>query len=349
MVDPLRAVWVAVSVLVVTCPCALSLAAPATLVAAAGGLARRGILLQRLDALESFAQATHVFVDKTGTLTDESLLLTQVNLRAGADTAGANPREAAGELARWSTHPVARALSSEGSESVQRFSDVREVVGSGLSGRDAQGHCWRLGSAAWTGAVAHGDERTWISREGRVLAGFEFDERPREGATETLQGWQREGIHVTLLSGDAEARACAVARQVGLASFVAAASPDDKLRAVEAAQQQSGTVVMIGDGVNDAPVLARADFSLAMGQGAVVSRVQADAVVLSSRWGDIQHAHRVARRTVRIVRQNLVWAAVYNLSCIPLAMLGYLPPWAAGLGMALSSVAVVANALRASH
>jgi Cu2+-exporting ATPase len=139
-----------------------------------------------------------------------------------------------------------------------------------------------------------------------------------------------------------------LAAELGLCDHVGDASPQDKLNAVAAAQAAGHRVLMVGDGVNDAPVLARADVSLAMGQGALVARAQADAVVVSGRWRDVVRARATAGKTLRIVRQNLAWAVAYNLVGIPLAVVGWLPPWAAGLGMALSSLTVVLNALRAA-
>jgi len=163
---------------------------------------------------------------------------------------------------------------------------------------------------------------------------------------------QAQGLQVTLLSGDTVGRATALGQRLGLhgpGDVIAGATPQDKLAAVVRAQAAGRRVAMVGDGINDAPVLARADISLAMGQGALVSRSQADAVVTSSRLGDIVRARATARRALRIVRQNMLWAAAYNAVCVPLALLGYLPPWAAGLGMAASSLLVVLNALRASN
>ncbi|WP_259371774.1 HAD-IC family P-type ATPase [Rubrivivax gelatinosus] len=158
-----------------------------------------------------------------------------------------------------------------------------------------------------------------------------------------------DGVRVTLLSGDAPQRAARLARRLGLDSFVGGARPEDKLAAVAAAQQAGERVAMVGDGVNDAPVLARADVSLAMGQGALVARAQADAVLASNRPLDLVRARRSSARAMRIVRQNMIWAAAYNAACIPLALIGWLPPWAAGLGMAGSSLFVVLNALRAGR
>ena len=160
---------------------------------------------------------------------------------------------------------------------------------------------------------------------------------------------REQGYRLSLLSGDSPDRARHLAQQLGLHSAIGGATPQGKLDAVAAAQQRGERVAMVGDGVNDAPVLARADVSLAMGQGALVARAQADAVLVGNRPMDIVQVLRVSRRTMRIVRQNLVWALVYNAACVPLALMGFLPPWAAGLGMAASSIVVVLNALRAAR
>ena len=349
VIDPSRAVWVAVSVLIVTCPCALSLAAPATLVAAAGGLARRGVLVHRLDALEPLATTRRLFIDKTGTLTEDRPTLTERRLLADEPLLA----EQAASLAAWSRHPLSQALvvavPAVPGTPAPAWSAVEEVAGQGLSATDAQGRQWRLGSAAWTGAAPDGAIQVWLARDGHVLAGFGFDETLRPDAAEAVAALRADGVHVTLLSGDTAARAQRLAQRLGIDDVVAAATPEVKLAAVAAAQAQGGPVAMVGDGINDAPVLARADVSLAMGQGALVSRAQADAVIVSNRPLDLVRAQHTARRAMRIVRQNLFWAAAYNASCIPLALAGWLPPWAAGLGMALSSLFVIFNALRAGR
>jgi Cu2+-exporting ATPase len=345
VVDPSRAVWVAVSVLIVTCPCALSLAAPATLVAAAGGLARRGVLVQRLDALERLASTTRVFIDKTGTLTDERPVLADMMIF----DRGLDARAIAASLAAWSRHPLAQALALDTAPDDRVWTDRQEIAGQGLSGLDAQGVEWRLGSAAWVGRPPVDDWQVFVSRAGQCVAAFRFDECLREGAVEAVAALQSDGVHVTLLSGDASGRAEQLAARLGIADVVSGASPEAKLAAVGAAQRHGEVVTMVGDGINDAPVLARADASLAMGQGALVARSQADAVLTGNRPLDIVLARRVAQRSVAIVRQNIVWAAVYNAACIPLALIGWLPPWAAGLGMASSSLFVVLNALRAGR
>jgi Cu2+-exporting ATPase len=345
VVDPSRAVWVAVSVLIVTCPCALSLAAPATLVAAAGGLARRGVLVQRLDALDRLAATTRLFIDKTGTLTDERPVLSDMKIF----DEGSQARAVAASLAVWSRHPLAQALAVGAAPDDRVWTERKEVAGQGLSALDAEGVEWRLGSAAWIGQPPADDWQVFIARAKQPLAAFRFDECLREGAAEAVAALQSEGVRITLLSGDASGRAERLAARLGIADVIGGASPEAKLAAVAAAQRQGEVVTMVGDGINDAPVLARADASLAMGQGALVARSQADAVLTGNRPLDIVLARRVAQRSVAIVRQNFVWAAVYNAACIPLALVGWLPPWAAGLGMASSSLFVVLNALRAGR
>jgi Cu2+-exporting ATPase len=219
---------------------------------------------------------------------------------------------------------------------------------------DAQGQVWRLGSSAWVGGVVASQQASvhdaslevCFGRPGKIHLRFQFDERLREDVFEAVAALQSEGIKLALLSGDAPARALALGQRLGITQVVGGAMPADKLTALAKAQADGEIAGMVGDGVNDTPVLARADVSFAMGQGALVARVHADAVIVTSRLSDLVAARRLAVKTMRVIRQNLAWAAVYNAACIPLALLGYLPPWAAGLGMAFSSLLVVGNSLR---
>ncbi len=356
VLDPSRAVWVAVSVLIVTCPCALSLAVPAALVAAAGGLARRGVLVQRLDALESMAGLGHLFIDKTGTLTTQTVQLRQVRIVAAGEavTSEDEALSVAASLAGWSNHPLSAALVAAGSggSSTRFWTGVKEIAGQGLRGRDPQGRVWRLGSAAWAGVdpqdAERQDDRTqvWLGGDDGARVAFAFKEALRDGAADSVRELRARGYRLTLLSGDSPVRATRMAQQLQLDGAIGGASPQAKLDAVAAAQARGERVAMIGDGVNDAPVLARADVSLAMGQGALVARAQADAVLVGNRPMDIVHTLDVSRRAMRVVRQNIFWALAYNTACVPLALAGWLPPVLAGLGMATSSLVVVANALR---
>ena len=360
VIDPSRALWVAVAVLIVTCPCALSLAAPAALTAAARGLARRGVMVQRLDAIETLATAQHFFFDKTGTLTEDRLQLRTVQLTAAgqavfADAATARARAAT--LASWSSHPLSRALAealpAAGVPALPQpaWSAIEELAGQGLRALDEDGVEWRLGAASWVDAESAAAEgaRVWLGCRGQALASFDFEEALRPGAAAALQALRADGVAITVLTGDTAQRARELAARIGVDDVRAGATPEAKLAAVTSAQAAGQRVAMVGDGINDAPVLARADVSLAMGQGALVSRSQADAVIASNQLADLVRARRTAQQALRIVRQNLAWAASYNALCIPLALAGWLPPWAAGLGMAASSLIVVFNALRAAR
>ena len=354
LIDPPRAVWVAVAVLIVTCPCAFSLAAPAALVAAAGGLARRGVVFKRLEAIEGLSGVTRVFIDKTGTLTEDCLVLREVVAAPGASMPLVELQTLAASLASWSQHPLSRALCAAvpTSSGKQRWHDVQEQAGQGLQALDEQGRVWRLGTWAWVvgaGAPPRSDVRSWFGSDGQAEAGFLVEEALREGSEAAIASLRARGLQPTLLTGDDPQRASALAARLGITDVAARCTPEGKLARVAAAQAAGERVLMVGDGINDAPVLARADVSLAMGQGALVARSQADAVIASNRPADLVRAVDVARKTMRIVRQNLIWAGLYNLACIPLAVMGWLPPWAAGLGMAASSMGVILNALRAAR
>jgi len=357
LVDPARAVWVAVSVLIVTCPCALSLATPATLVAAAGGLARRGLLVRRLDALERLAQVRGIVFDKTGTLT---LPQPRAELVQAVDPIEDLAR--AVSLARLSSHPLCAAVSELRPSTLDTSSrtgsagpgatwhDVREQAGRGLEARDEHGRLWRLGSAEWAGIVqADAAVRVWLVCEGVVRARFAMQEALRADARATVQGLRAEGLTCTLLTGDAPGRAQAMAHAAGIADVVAQATPEAKLAHVQALRAQGQVVAAVGDGINDAPLLAAADISFALGHGALAAREGADALIVGERLGVLIDARRSARHMLGIVRQNMLWAAAYNAACIPLALTGWLPPWAAGLGMAASSVLVMLNAQRAAR
>ena len=371
VIDPSRAVWVVVSVLIVTCPCALSLASPASLAAAAGAMGRDGLLLRRLEAIAGLAGMQTLFVDKTGTLTEGVLGCVQIE-RLGADEPASTELLAsiAGSLAGWSSHPLAAAVQAHASPLDMAWRGVCEVAGQGLEALGPDGRRWRLGSAAWVGsgsapepgaatpavpgaatpalagAATPALAQTWFGVEGAALLRFGFDDRIRPQALAAVQALQADGVRVELLSGDAPARVQRVAVLLGLDAASGGLAPQDKLAAVRAAQAGGARVAMLGDGINDAPVLAQADVSIAMGEGAGVARAEADAVLVSNRLGDIVRARALAKRTLRVMRQNLAWAAAYNLACVPLALAGALPPWAAGLGMAGSSALVVLNALR---
>lgn len=356
--DPERALMVAVSVLVVTCPCALSLATPAAMLSAAGALARRGVLVRRLDAFESLAAVDTVMFDKTGTLTRDAMVLSGIQVRSGLSERQALTMAAA--LAQHSLHPVSRAIvvAANLAEVLGnwRVDQVTEQAGQGISARVAlagdtdPGRLLRLGSAAFCGAPpADGSAlQAHLSDAQGWLASFAFQEDIRPDATETVAALQRAGINVHLLSGDASEAAQRVAEKVGISDVRGQCSPRDKLDFLREAQRQGHKVAVVGDGLNDGPVLAGAHASFAFGQAVPLAQAQADFLVSGSRLVNVVDALVLSRRTLLIVRQNLAWAAIYNAVCVPLAVFGLLPAWLAGLGMASSSLLVVLNALRLS-
>lgn len=342
---PERAVAVAVAVLIVTCPCALTLAAPAAWLAAAGAFARRGVMLVRLDVLERLTAVDLVVFDKTGTVSEDAPVLAGMTA-VGADEAVLQHKAAS--LARLSRHPYSRALAADDG-ALEAWVDVREHAGLGLEARDAAGQVWRLGSPAWVAAfaeraVAPGAQLAFGSPQ--ALLSLSLTERPRAGALEAVAALRAQGCEVHLLSGDAPAAVERMAGQLGGLPWVAGATPADKLARVRAWQAQGRRVMMVGDGLNDAPVLAAADVRVVMGQGAGLARANADLLLISDRLTDLPWARERGRLTQRVLRQNLGWALLYNLACVPLALAGWLPPLAAGIGMAASSVLVVANARR---
>ncbi|MBU6437451.1 MAG: cadmium-translocating P-type ATPase, partial [Betaproteobacteria bacterium] len=350
--DPARAVWSAVAVLIVTCPCALSLAAPAALLASAGALARRGVLLGNLQALEALAGVQRVVFDKTGTLTADRLRLVSVTpLRAGVQVDAALQRAA--WLAAASLHPVSRAVVQAVQPTVNAFGEVavREQPGQGLEATDAQGIHWRLGSDEFAGAeaaAASGPTAVLSDSQGPVVR-LQFEEQLRADAVATVRALRDAGLQVSLLSGDQADAVQRVARACGIDTVLAAATPEAKVDYLKRCHALGERVLMVGDGLNDGPVLAAADVAIAVGEAVPLSKARADLVLPGSLLEPVAFAVTQARRTLRIVRQNLAWAVLYNLACVPLAMLGYLPPWLAGLGMAGSSLWVVSNALRLSR
>ena len=359
--DPARALMVAVAVLVVTCPCALSLATPAAMLAAAGNLARQGVLVRNLQALEALSQVDVVVFDKTGTLTQDPLEVSAVAVRAG--TTAAEAVQMAAALAAHSLHPASQALCRAAGlapyqSAVWCCEAINEQAGQGVAGcayrmgSSAGARALRLGAAAWCGvdAPASDTSTVYLSDEQGWLARFEIREALRPDAAAALAGLQQAGLQVHLLSGDASGAVGRIAAQLDIANVQVIAqggcTPADKLHALHGLQAQGHQVLMVGDGMNDAPVLAGAQVSMAFGKAVPLAQAQADLVLPGDRLTAVLHTLLLARQTMRVVRQNLGWALLYNAACVPLAIAGYLPAWLAGLGMASSSLLVVANAVR---
>ena len=356
-VDPSKALWIVVSVLVVTCPCALGLATPAALITATGRLTRLGLLTTRGHALETLARATDLVFDKMGTLTDGCLSVRRVVPLGGRNAGEVSTLAAA--LEAGSEHPIAKALCAT-AHSTLTASDIRNTPGCGVEGT-INGQSYRLGTPLFAAAnipLALPDEvdgippsngyETWVALadSSGLIAWFALADTLRADAMSTLAVLRKQGLRLHLLSGDAEGAVKTVAQQLGISDWRASALPEDKLAYVRALQQQGRIVAMAGDGINDAPVLAGAQVSIAMGEGTDVAQAAADMVMLGGRLATLADGVALARKTQHIIRQNLAWALAYNLIAIPSAALGYVTPWMAGIGMSASSLLVVLNALR---
>lgn len=360
--QPDRALWVFVSVLVVACPCALSLATPVAMTVATDTLARSGVLVTRGHAIETLARANVFAFDKTGTLTHGRLQLERIWTPDGHAHSEQAALALAAVLEAGSEHAIARALlaAAHGAAPATLAGSARAVTGQGMEAQLPTGRTVRIGRptfvadcvgtpapAAVAELEAAGASVIALGENGHWQALFAFSDHVREDAPLLLGQLRTESIPAIILSGDAPAPVHAVAHALGISEAHAGMSPQDKHDWLAARQRQAGAVVaMIGDGVNDAPVLAQAHVSIAMGGGTDLARTQADIVLLSNHLGDLARGIHLARRTLRIVKQNLWWSFAYNFTAVPLAMTGIVTPWMAGIGMAASSLLVVLNALR---
>ncbi|MDP1605955.1 MAG: heavy metal translocating P-type ATPase [Rhodocyclaceae bacterium] len=355
--NPDQALWVFVAVLVVSCPCALSLATPTALTVATGALARGGVLVTRGHAIETLARASHWIFDKTGTLTVGRPTVVALQIDSAANTAEVFALVRA--LERASEHPIGRALLEKvGAGETASVTGLRALTGQGIEAQ-LNGSAVRIGTPAFV-AELHGvspppEMAVWLQAGDTVvalgnttgwLAWFRIADALRPGVAAALGAMRAQGLKLTILSGDAPETVAAVAAELGIDNFHGGMTPEGKHAYLSEMQAQGATVAMVGDGVNDAPVLAQAHVSIAMGGGTDLARSQADVILLSD---DLMHLARgasLARRTLSIIRQNLSWSFAYNITAIPLAMAGWVTPWMAGIGMSASSLLVVMNALR---
>jgi Cu2+-exporting ATPase len=342
--------WVAIAVLVATCPCALALAAPVALTRAVGDLLACAVVLTRASALETLARVTDVVLDKTGTLTAGRFRVARIQLLAAAGLAECVALARGLEAA--SRHPLARAFDGGDRAAV---TDIRNTPGRGLEGM-LDGRRVRIGTETFCAELAGAppamaEPRPWqtpvfLAGERGWLAVFMLEDALRPEAEEMVAALRAAGLRLHLQSGDHPAAVTAAAARLGIVQAAAGVLPQDKLAYVERLQREGRIVAMIGDGLNDAPVLARADVSFAMGSGADAAQCRADVVLLGNSLGEVQRTFGLARRAMRIVRQNFAWALAYNAFALPLAAAGWIGPWEAAVGMAASSFIVVLNAMR---
>jgi Cu2+-exporting ATPase len=351
--------WIAItiSVLVVTCPCALSLATPVAMSAATGRLTQLGLLTMKGHSIETLAQVEHFVFDKTGTLTQGRLSLTRIQqLSEGYDDA--EILQVAAGLEAGSEHPIAKAIVNKSSRPGFTANNISNQPGRGVTGT-IDGQKWYLGSQDFIAEHVvsdlshtsylqddHHSSIIWLANEQHPVACLSFSDQLRVGALPLIQSLQVKGKEISIVSGDNEAAVRAIASDLAVNHYMSQTLPDDKLNYIDKLQSEEKVVAMLGDGVNDAPVLAKAQVSIAMGGGTQIASISADMVLLSDRLEHLIDALMVSQKTMRIVKQNIAWALFYNISAIPAAALGYIPPWLAAVGMSASSLVVVGNSLR---
>ncbi len=351
LIDPSKALPTLLAVLIVACPCAFSIAMPAVLGATTAELARRGVLVTRVDALETLARIHRVILDKTGTLTRGTMTLRRCQSLGSLSKDQCLTLAAA--LERTSEHPIAGAFKlPNGAAPVAEH--ITTEPGRGIEGEIA-GVRYRIGVPAFVHELrgmatavheSNGADAILLGSDQEALAAFEVSDELREDSIIASHELQKLGVATEILSGDSRDAVRKVAERCAIESFRARCLPADKVARVRELQRQGNTVAMLGDGINDAPVLAAADVSIAMGRGAALALSAADCVIVNERPSLLAATIVIARRSVRIARQNLLWSAAYNLTALPFAALGWIPPWAAALGMAGSSILVLLNSLR---
>jgi Cu2+-exporting ATPase len=352
LIEPQNAFWITLSVLVVTCPCALSLATPTALTAATGTLRQAGVLISRGHVLESLATATHVVFDKTGTLTEGNLQIQDIRPLGGSDTDELLRLSAA--LEAGSEHPIAQAFTPYFQV---RAEHIRNHLGEGLEG-ELDGRKMRIGTplfaaqlAGITPPPAPDESGLWLllCDTDRPLGWFRLDDQIRPESAQTIALLNRLGLTTVMLTGDGSSAADDVARRLGISEVQKGMAPEQKLSFLKALSDTGAEVVMIGDGINDIPALAGARTSIAMAGATDLAKTNADAVLIANDLMRLTDAIRLARKTRAIIRENLAWALFYNVLALPLAATGFIAPYMAAIGMSASSLVVVGNALRLSR
>ncbi|WP_421143354.1 heavy metal translocating P-type ATPase [Aeromonas dhakensis] len=348
--QPEQAFWVTLAVLVATCPCALSLATPTALTSATARLTRAGILLRRGHVLDVLTRANRIVMDKTGTLTTGNISLTSTEAMGNLDEA--RSLAIARALEAYSEHPIARAFRSNAADDAVLLaaSKVTPVIGHGIEGV-IEGRHYRLGSARWLGISDAQEARAdglviYLADEDQALARFLLTDTLRPDAKALIQAFKAAGLKTTILTGDSSAQADEVARELGVDELVKGVTPDGKLAYLKEHEARGDISIMVGDGINDAPVLAGAHASFAMAGGTDLAKNSADAILLADDLSRLLDARALALRTRKIIKENFAWSIGYNLLVLPLAASGWLPPYVAAAGMSLSSLIVVTNSMR---
>ncbi|MFH4531329.1 heavy metal translocating P-type ATPase [Vibrio diabolicus] len=339
---PDDAFWIMLSVLVATCPCALSLATPTALTCATSRMGNFGILLRKGHVFETLCKINHLVVDKTGTLTKGDIEICDTKMLS--DLPKEDCLSLAAALEAHANHPIARSFASYANDDFVVY-EVQNVIGSGIEGI-WNGKIVKIGSAAFVqGKESDESHAVYLSVDGEHVASFYYRDPIRKESKAFVQRFADAGIKTTLLTGDSLSNARPVAKEIGIDHVVASAKPEDKLAYLKSLDEDSITM-MVGDGINDAPTLAGAHLSVAMGGGTDVAKASADMTLLGDNLEKLLEARLLALRTRKIIRENLAWSLGYNLLILPLAVAGLVAPYIAVVGMSASSIIVVSNSLR---
>ncbi|MGL6336818.1 heavy metal translocating P-type ATPase [Aeromonas jandaei] len=347
--QPEQAFWIALAVLVATCPCALSLATPTALTSATANLTRNGILLRRGHVLDILTKANRIVMDKTGTLTTGEIRLCATTVLGTLDADRC--LSIARALEAQSEHPIARAFRLPADEValLPQASEITPVIGHGITGL-VDGVRYRIGSASWLGIESDDNAQhglaIYLVDEQQLHARFELDDTLRPDAKALIEAFKAAGLQTTILTGDSSPQADEIARTLGVDELLKGVTPDGKLAYLKAREAEGEISIMVGDGINDAPVLAGAHASFAMAGGTDLAKNSADAILLADDLSRLLDARRLALRTRKIIIENFTWSIGYNLLVLPLASCGWLPPYLAAAGMSLSSLIVVTNSMR---
>ncbi|KDN30078.1 ATPase P [Vibrio fortis] len=340
---PEDAFWIMLSVLVATCPCALSLATPTAITCSTSRMGNFGILLRKGHVFETLCKVNHLIIDKTGTLTEGDIRISQTETHAELDKDTC--LQIAASLEQHANHPIAKAFKAFESEHI-KVESVNNVIGSGITG-EWDGHKAAIGSSEFILGQAQNDQSNgiYLSLDGKHIATFVYEDPIRKESIEFIQKFKEAGIKTTLLTGDSMVNAKPVAEEIGITDIVANAKPEDKLAYLNSRDDKDITM-MVGDGINDAPILAGAHLSVAMGGGTDVAKASADMVLLGDKLDRLLQSRKLALKTRKIIRENLAWSLGYNLLILPLAVAGLVAPYIAVVGMSASSIIVVSNSLR---
>lgn len=347
MHEPAKALWITLSVLVVTCPCALSLATPTAITSALSAARKKGVLITSGMAMEQFSHISDVVFDKTGTLTCGQLRIAQVKSLKN-NLSHEHILAIAAALQKVSSHPIAKAFKA--TPILHDVCEAKSITAQGVQGM-INGDNYRLGRLSF--ACNHSNDNypglgQWLAlaKNNELIAWISLEDEVRESSANAVSILQHLGLKVHLLSGDRKANVEYLQNQLGIKTALSEQTPANKLAYVQHLQAAGCKVLMVGDGINDVPVLAAADVSCAMGEASDLARLQADSILLSNDLNQLASLIPHSKYVTKIIKQNLAWALGYNIAALPLAAAGYIPPWMAAIGMSASSLIVVLNALR---